>query len=199
MNTIDGHIFIFILCHFSWLMFCSFHIQQNNNLSFLRLSQGAFSLSCKQCATFCIQHINNLSFRIGSEGGFSLSGKQCATFVFNILNNLSFCIGSEGGFSSLTLSQAVCNFHIQHISILSFITWSEGTFYLSHKQCFLVYGSLFYLCISGVLIVMFFTGLCFGAFICLVFLVDGLPSLLFYRQGFSFFFLFQLYEKKCWW
>jgi hypothetical protein len=30
---------------------CNFRIQQNNNLSFLRLSQGAFSLSCKQCAT----------------------------------------------------------------------------------------------------------------------------------------------------
>ncbi len=41
------------------------------------------------------------------------------------------------------------------------------------------------LCISGALIVMFYTGLCFGAFICLAFLVDGLPSLLFYIQGFS--------------
>ncbi len=45
---------------------------------------------------------------------------------------------------------------------------------------------------------MFFTGLYFGAFICLAFLVDGLPSLLFYIQGFSSFFLFQLFEKKCW-
>jgi hypothetical protein len=45
---------------------------------------------------------------------------------------------------------------------------------------------------------MLFTGLCFGAFICLVFLVDGLPSLLFYIQGFPSFFLFQLFEKKCW-
>jgi hypothetical protein len=45
---------------------------------------------------------------------------------------------------------------------------------------------------------MCFTGLCFGAFICLVFLVDGLPSLLFYILGFSSSFLFQLFEKKCW-
>ncbi len=120
-------------------------------------------------------------------------------FCFQHINNLSFHIGSEGGFSSLTLSQAVCNFHIQHISILSFSTWNEGTFYLSHKQCFLVYSSLFHLYISGVLIVMFFTGLCFGAFICLVFHVDGLSSLLFYIQGFSSFFLFQLFQKKCWW
>ncbi len=69
---------------------------------------------------------------------------------------------------------------------------------LSHKQCFLVWSLLFYLCISGVFIVMFFTGLCFGAFICLIFLVDGLPSPLFYIQGFSPSFLFQLFEKKCW-
>jgi hypothetical protein len=40
---------------------------------------------------------------------------------------------------------------------------------------------------------MFFTGLCFGAL-----LVDVLPSLIFYIQGFSSFFLFQLLEKKCW-
>jgi hypothetical protein len=45
---------------------------------------------------------------------------------------------------------------------------------------------------------MLFTGLCFGAFICLVFLVDGLPSLLFYIQGFTSFILFQLFENKWW-
>jgi hypothetical protein len=33
--------------------------------------------------------------------------------------------------ASLSLLQAVCNFSIQHISILSFITWSEGPFSLS--------------------------------------------------------------------
>jgi energy-coupling factor transporter transmembrane protein EcfT len=69
---------------------------------------------------------------------------------------------------------------------------------LSHKQCFQVLSLLFYLCISGVLIVMFFTGLCFGAFICLVFLVDGLPSLLFYiYRVFLLSFFFQLFENKC--
>jgi hypothetical protein len=45
---------------------------------------------------------------------------------------------------------------------------------------------------------MFFTGLCFGAFICLVLLVDGLPSLLFYVQDFPSFFLLKPFEKKCW-
>jgi hypothetical protein len=54
------------------------------------------------------------------------------------------------------------------------------------------------LCRSGVLIVMFFTGLCFHASICLVFLVDGLLSLLFYIQGFPSFFLLKLFEKRCW-
>jgi hypothetical protein len=43
MNTMDGHIFIFILYRFSCVMFCNFRIQ----------------------------HINKLSFCIGSEGGFS--------------------------------------------------------------------------------------------------------------------------------
>ncbi len=57
---------------------------------------------------------------------------------------------------------------------------------------FLVYDLLFYLCITGVLIVMFCSGLCFWAFICLVLLVDGLSSLLFYIQGFFFSFLFSL-------
>jgi len=92
----------------------------------------------------------------------------------------------------------VCNFPIQHINNLSFLTWSEGAFSLSHKQCFLVYGLLFDLCIIDVFSVMLFTGLCFGAFICLVFLVDGLPALLFYIKGFPSFFLLKLFEKKCW-
>jgi hypothetical protein len=55
-------------------------------------------------------------------------------------------------------------------------------------QPFLVYGLLFYLCTSGVLIVMFFSDLCFCDFICLVLLVNALPSLLFKNiliQGFS--------------
>jgi hypothetical protein len=45
---------------------------------------------------------------------------------------------------------------------------------------------------------MFFTGLCFGAFICLVFLVDALPSLLL-NTGVLFFLSFSIFEKKCWW
>jgi hypothetical protein len=45
---------------------------------------------------------------------------------------------------------------------------------------------------------MFFMGLCFGAFICLVFLVGTLPSLLFYIQGPPSFFLLKPFEKKCW-
>jgi len=52
------------------------------------------------------------------------------------------------------------------------------------------------MCISGVLIVMFFTGLCFGAFIWLIFLVDGLPSLLFLIQGFSSFFFFNFLKRN---
>jgi hypothetical protein len=45
---------------------------------------------------------------------------------------------------------------------------------------------------------MFFTGLCFGAFICLVVLVDGLASLLFYIQVFLPSFFSKPFEKKCW-
>jgi len=46
---------------------------------------------------------------------------------------------------------------------------------------------------------MFFTGLCFGAFICLVFLVEGShPCFFIYRVFLPSFFLFQLFEKKCW-
>ncbi len=45
---------------------------------------------------------------------------------------------------------------------------------------------------------MFFTSLCFCAFICLIFIVDGLASLLLYVQGFSSFFLLKPFEKKCW-
>jgi len=50
-----------------------------------------------------------------------------------------------------------------------------------------IYGFLFYLCINGVLIVMFFNGLYFCIFICLVFLVVGFPPLLFYIHDFSSF------------
>jgi hypothetical protein len=53
-------------------------------------------------------------------------------------------------------------------------------------DAFIVYDLLFYLCITHVLIVMFFSGLCFCAFICLVLLVDGLPSLLLFIQGVFF-------------
>jgi hypothetical protein len=86
---------------------CNFGIQQNNNLSFLTLSQGGFSLSCK----------------------------QCATSAFNILIIYHCLLRVK---ENLSLSQAVCNFCIQHINILSFITWSEGTFSLScfpHISC----------------------------------------------------------------
>jgi len=41
---------------------------------------------------------------------------------------------------------------------------------------------------------MFFRGLCFGAFICLVFLVDGVPSLLL-NTG-VLFFLFQFLKRN---
>jgi hypothetical protein len=51
-------------------------------------------------------------------------------------------------------------------------------------NAFLVYNLLFSLLIIGVSIVMFFCGLCFYAFISLVLLVDGLPSLLFVYIGF---------------
>ncbi len=46
---------------------------------------------------------------------------------------------------------------------------------------FLVYGLQFYLCITGVLIVMFFNDLCFGAFIWLVLILNRLSSLLFFK------------------
>ncbi len=141
------------------MVLCNFHIQHNNNLSFLRLSQGAFSLSCKQCAT-SVFNILIIYHSLDSVREPSLSCKQCATSVFNKIityhslysvkepslsckqcatSNLSSIIYySVLGMKepSLSLSQAVCNFCIQHINILSFITWSEGTFSLS--QCFLV-------------------------------------------------------------
>ncbi len=176
------------------MVFCNFRIQHIKNLSFLTQSGSLLSLLQAVC-NFHIQHINKLSFLTWSEGAFSLSGKQCATSVFNIL--IIYHSVLEVKEASLSLSSSV-QFHIQNINILSFVTGSEGTFSLSPKQCFLVYSLLFYLCISGVLIVMFFTGLCFHAFICLVFLVDGVLSLLFYIQGFPSFFLLKLFEKKCW-
>jgi len=52
------------------------------------------------------------------------------------------------------------------------------------NNTFLVYDFLFYMCISIVMIVMFLNGSCFRVFIYLVFLMDGLLSLLFYIQGF---------------
>jgi hypothetical protein len=52
------------------------------------------------------------------------------------------------------------------------------------NDVFLIYNLLFYLYISGVLIIMFLIDLCFRAFIYLILLVDGLPSLLFYIQVF---------------
>jgi hypothetical protein len=53
-------------------------------------------------------------------------------------------------------------------------------------NAFLVQNLLFHYCISGVLIIMFFCGMCSGAFICLVLLVNGFPSRPFLRHGFSF-------------
>jgi hypothetical protein len=50
-----------------------------------------------------------------------------------------------------------------------------------------IYGFIFYLSINGVSIVMFFNGLCFSTFICLVFLVVGFSPLLFYIHDFSSF------------
>jgi len=100
-------------------MFCSFHIQQNNNLSFLRLSQGAFSLSCKQCATSIFNIlITYQSLDSVRETSLSCKCKQCATFVFNILINYHSLLGVKE--TSLSFWQAVCNFCIQHINNLSF-------------------------------------------------------------------------------
>ncbi len=58
---------------------------------------------------------------------------------------------------------------------------------------------LFYLCIIGVLIVMFFNGLCFHALIYLVLLVDGLSHPYFlYEEGFYLFYFltFQVCQDK---
>jgi len=84
---------------------CNFHIQHINNLSFFKLSQGAFSLLQALC-NFGIQHINNLSFLKLSQGAFSLLQAVC-NFCIQQNNNLSFLILSQGAFSLL---QAVCNF-----------------------------------------------------------------------------------------
>jgi hypothetical protein len=58
------------------------------------------------------------------------------------------------------------------------------------NYAFLTYDLLFYYCTSGVLIV-FFHDLCSEAFICLVLLVDGFPSLPFLCTKLFFFFSFK--------
>jgi hypothetical protein len=65
---------------------CNFRIQQNNNLSFLRLSQGAFSLLQAVC-NFNILIICHSLLRVKEPSlkEPSLSLKQCASSVFNIL------------------------------------------------------------------------------------------------------------------
>ncbi len=57
---------------------------------------------------------------------------------------------------------------------------------LWRTNAFLVHNLLLHYCISGVLIMMFFCDMCYGAFICLVLLVNGFPSLPFLYTWFFF-------------
>jgi len=94
---------------------------------------------------------------------------------------------------------AICNFHIQRINNLSFLTQNEGTFSLSHKQCFIIYGLLFYLCISDVLIVNVFYWLVFLCFyLPCTSCVDGLPSLFFFMYTVFLFSFFLNFLKRNW-
>lgn len=63
------------------------------------------------------------------------------------------------------------------------------------EDAFLVYGLLFYLCITGVLIVMFFNDLCFGAFICLVLLRNRLSLIPTFLHTWFFFYFYSLKPK----
>ncbi len=114
-NTIDGHIFIFILCPFSCVTFCSLHVQHINKLSLLRLSQGGFSLSCKLCAT-SIFNILITYHSLDSIREPSLSCKQCATSVFNTLITYHSLLGVKEPF--LSLSQKQCATSVFNILII---------------------------------------------------------------------------------
>jgi hypothetical protein len=56
------HLFVTVL--FGYMVFCNFHIQHINNLSFCIGSEGGFSLLETVC-NFHIQHISILSFITG--------------------------------------------------------------------------------------------------------------------------------------
>jgi len=87
---------------------------------------------------------------------------------------------------AIAILQCVVKFRSQSSSLPHIITSASPLLWSKVYDAFLVYGLLFYYCISGVLIVMFFPDMCSHAFICLVLLMDGFPSPpFFYIQGFS--------------
>ncbi len=87
---------------------------------------------------------------------------------------------------------AICNFHIEQINNLSFLTQNEGAFSFSHKQCFIIYSLLFYLCISDVLIVKCFLLACVFVLLFALYFLCGwaaIPVFLYTRFSFLSFFL----------
>ncbi len=113
------------------MVLCNFRIQHINNLSFLRLSQRASTLSCKQCAISVFNKIITYH-SLDSVRELSLLCKQCATSVFNKIITYHFLDSIKE--PPLFLLQALCNFK-STINNLSFLTRSEGAFFLSSKQC----------------------------------------------------------------
>jgi hypothetical protein len=116
--------------------------------------------------------------------------------------SVSFGMVTIDELHSLVNSQLTC----QH-RVLKKPFMSTSLFWFSSTHCnqctsitsrfvtddaILVYNSLFYQCISDVLIVMFIRDMCSCAFICLVLLVDGvyIPSLPLYIYIYIRFFFF---------
>jgi hypothetical protein len=106
--------------------------------------------------------------------------------VYSLLACASHCDFSMccHAWESFLLSSTDCN---QCIFIAS---------QLATDNAFLVHNLLYHYCISGVLIMMSFCDMCSGAFICLVLLVNGFPSLPFFIHGFSFTYQHQTDIKK---
>lgn len=112
---------------------------------------------------------------------------RCCCYVQSVYINFTHGAGSwVHSFPACYRAWVACLIPFMHHSQCTSISSTH------HSQCtsiiswfvadniFVVYNLLFYWCNSGVLIVMFQGDMCSHAFLCLVFLVDGLLSLPFF-------------------
>ncbi len=152
-------------------------ISRDNYIPFAIKTQGGFHSLFKSLFIYCIQAI------IGHHQQYYLAPMVLIS-CFHQRVPIAF-----QHVQSIVIFQCVATLEMHSSSIPHIVANGSSTNQFVINNAFSIYSLLFYQCISGVLVARFFHDMCSFAFICLVFLGDGFPSLAFFfcvQGSFSF-------------